>query len=57
MTNFQSIKPNINTSDKKIALPKKPQDKQKAIEEAVKIIRENQKIVKAASKSSHENFN
>lgn len=53
MTNFHDLKPYI---DKKSILPSKPAiDKTKAIKEAIKIIRENKKIIEAAQKSSNEN--
>ena len=53
MTNFAYPKPYI---ERKASYPVKSSfDKQKAIREVVKIIRENKRIVEAAAKSSDEN--
>lgn len=53
MTNFSDPKPYI---ERKASLPVKSTiDKQKAIKEVVKIIRENKRIVEAATNSPNEN--
>lgn len=54
MTNFKNSKPYIN--DKIIPPAKIYTDKIKAVEDAIKIIKENKKIIEKARLSSHENL-
>ena len=56
MTNFPNPKPYISESK---ALPKSQlshAEKMKAIKEALKIIQENERLIKAANKSSNEDL-
>ncbi|HEX8932462.1 MAG TPA: hypothetical protein VF810_04865 [Patescibacteria group bacterium] len=54
MTNFANPKPYISEKKTPIAITQKV-DKRDAIKQAIKIIRENKRLVEAAEKSQHEN--